>query len=70
MKKTKASIRWKGFAILNANKGLWSEKVFETEDEAERYMKTFWGGIENPDMSKHQVVLVEIIYLTPKKNHK
>ena len=63
MKKRKTTIRWKGFAILNAYGDLWSKKVFETAEEAERYMDVFWGKMKNPpDMSKHCVVPVQIIY--------
>lgn len=54
--------KWQQYGILNAFGSMWTPKTFETIAEAERYMESFWGGIQDPpDMSKHKVVIVEVI---------
>lgn len=59
----KTKITFKSLCILNPYGELWSHKTFSSVQEAESYMELFWGKMKNPpDMSKHCVVPVTVIY--------
>ena len=63
--KKEKKIKFKTLGILNMDGEFWTKKTFQTWAEAENYMHAFWGNIKNPpDMSKHEIVEVEVIYKT------
>ena len=71
MKNIKNRETWSGYGILNAFGDPWTKKVFESVGEAERYMELFWGNMENPpDMSKHEIIVVEVSWLREQKKKK
>ena len=55
---------FKGFGILNADGGFWTQEVFKTESLASDYL--YRRSRENPkwDLSKHSVVPVKMILKT------
>ena len=61
----------RAIGILNAYGEFWTSRTFQTGEEAENYMKLFWGRMKNPpDMSKHQIIPVRVSAIlppTPKK---
>lgn len=69
MKKIKIREKWYGYGILNAFGDPWTKKVFESPLDAEKYMELFWGNMKNPpDMSKHEIIVVQVSWLkSPQK---
>jgi len=46
-----------GIAIINPYGGIWTNEVFKTPEEALGYLKAYWKGVPNHDISKFRLAM-------------